>query len=51
MDEADHSKPHPVSGRQEKNVLAPCCSSGSTCSTPGADETRFQKRAGTNNGV
>ena len=51
MDEVNHRKPHPVSGRQEKSVLSLGCNSGSSPSVPDADQSRSQTSAGRGNDV
>ncbi len=51
MDEVNHRKPHPVSGRQEKSVLSLGCNSGPSPSVPGADRSRSQTSAGRGNDV
>ena len=51
MDEEVRSKPHPVSGRQEKSALALGCNSAPSGSVPGANRNRRQTSAVKGNDV
>ena len=51
MDEDVRNKPHPVSCRQEKSVLALDCNSAPSGSAPFANRNRRQTNAGKGNDV